>query len=137
MPTTPIPMPVRCAADALSLLSRAMSDPLQAETLAFLLDHRGVGGVVIVVEGTLTPDSVLDVVEVMAQTAERVPHLTSLVVASVRPGSGVLPGDIDRWLEASSIATLHGIELLEWYVMAPHGPECPRDLLGEPERWPR
>jgi hypothetical protein len=59
------------------------------------------------------------------------------VIATVRPHDGVLPGDVDRWLDASSIARDHGIELIEWYVIGPHGTQCPRDLLGEPERWGR
>jgi hypothetical protein len=136
MSVTPSPTPVRCAHDAISLLSLAVVEPLVAETLAFLLDERGIGGVIVAFDGTTTADSVLDIVEVMAQAGERAPRCTSLVVASVRPNSGVLPGDVDRWLEASSIADLHRIELVEWYVVSPFGIECPRDLLGEPERWP-
>jgi hypothetical protein len=130
------PAPIRCAADAIHLLSLAVTDPLATETLAFLLDHKGVGGVLVAVDGTAHPDDVIDVVEVMCQAAHDAPHATSLVVASVRPDSGVLPGDIDRWLEATDVAELQGIELLEWYVIGPHGVECPRDLFGEPERWP-
>lgn len=135
MSVTPSPTPVRSAHDAISLLSLAVVEPLVAETLAFLLDERGIGGVIIAFDGTTTADSVLDIVEVMAQAGERAPNCCSLVVASVRPRSGVLPGDVDRWLEASSIASLHGLDLLEWYVISPYGIECPRDLLGEPERW--
>jgi hypothetical protein len=135
MSVTPSPTPVRSAADAISLLSLAVHDPLRAETLAFLLDDDGIGGVIIAFDGSTTADSVLDIVELMVQAGAGTSHCTSLVVASVRPRSGVLPGDVDRWLEASSIAQLHGLELLEWYVISPHGIECPRDLLGEPERW--
>jgi hypothetical protein len=135
MSVTPSPTPVRSAADAISLLSLAVVEPLEPETLAFLLDRNGVGGVIIAFDGTTTADSVLDIVEVMVRAGERSPQCTSLVVASVRPHSGVLPGDVDRWLEASSIAELRGLELLEWYVISSYGIECPRDLLGEPERW--
>ena len=135
MSVTPSPTTVRSAADAISLLSLAVVDPLAAETLAFLLDDDGIGGVIVVFDGTTSADSVLDIVEVMVRAGAQAPQSTSLVVASVRPSSGVLPGDVDRWLEASSIASLHGLELLEWYVISPFGIECPRDLLGEPERW--
>jgi sugar/nucleoside kinase (ribokinase family) len=131
------PEPVRSSADALHLLSLAVRHPLQPETLAFLLSADGVGGVILAVDGTHRPDDVLDVVEVMAQAGNRVPHAAALVVASVRPESGTLPGDIDRWLEASDLAELHGTRLLEWYIIGPTGAECPRDLLGEPTRWPR
>ena len=134
-PSAP-PAPIRCASDAIHLLSLAVNDPLDTETLAFLLDADGIGGVLVAVDGTLHPDDMLDVVEVMSQAAGSSPRAESLVVASVRPHSGVLPGDIDRWLEATDIAELHGIQLVEWYVVGPHGIECPRDLFGEPERWP-
>jgi hypothetical protein len=133
----PPPTPVRCHADALHLLALAVSRPFEPETLCFVLDAHGVGGVVTVVSGTTTPESVLHVVEFMARAAQGVPRAVSLVAASVRPGGGVLPGDIDRWLEASDIAQQRGVTLLEWYVIGPGGFECPRDLLGEPERWPR
>lgn len=135
MSVTPSPTPVRSAADAISLLSLAVHDPLEAETLAFLLDQHGVGGVILAFEGTTTADSVLDIVDIMVRVSAEASQCTSLVVASVRPASGVLPGDVDRWLEASSIASLHGMALLEWYIISPFGIECPRDLLGEPERW--
>ena len=64
----------------------------------------------------------------------------ALVVASIRPGRGPMPGDVDRWLEASAIADDAGVDLLEWFVIdggAGAGTAwCPRDLLGEPPRWP-
>jgi hypothetical protein len=128
---------VRCGTEALHLLSLAVARPLRHETLCFVLDHQGIGGVVIVVSGTHAPDSVLHVVEFMATAAEGSPRAASLVVASVRPSGGVLPGDVDRWLEASELTDLRGIRLVEWYVVGPGGIECPRDLLGEPERWPQ
>jgi hypothetical protein len=129
-------MPVRGTADALHLLSLAVATPLEHETLAFLLDSNGIGGIITVVSGTEEPDAVVDVVEVMSRAGEGVERARSLVVASVRPASGVLPGDVDRWLECSAIAEECGLQLVEWFVVGPHGVECPRDLLGEPERWP-
>lgn len=135
------PLPVRNGAHALRLLAAARSDPARHETLAFLLDADGIGGVVTVISGTEPPDAMLQIVELMCRAGERVPDLCSLVVASVRPDSDVLAGDVlagdvDRWLEASSIAHGFGLQLLEWYVIGRRGTVCPRDLLGEPERWP-
>lgn len=135
------PMPVRNGAQALRLLAAARSDPARHETLAFLLDADGIGGVVTVISGTEPPDAMLQIVELMCRAGERVPGLCSLVVASVRPHSDVpagdvLAGDVDRWLEASSIAHGFGLQLIEWYVIGRRGTVCPRDLLGEPERWP-
>ena len=85
-----IPAPVRCAADALRVFFLGTTNPLQAETLAFVLDNHGQGGVITIVSGTVDADSVLPVTECMARAAERVDRATALVVASVRPGGCVL-----------------------------------------------
>lgn len=132
-----VPAPVRCAADALRVFFLATTSPLQPETLAFVLDQYGRGGVITIVSGTVDADSVLPVTECMARAAERVEHATALVIASVRPGGCVLPGDLDRWMEASTLAAAYGISLLEWFIITESGALCPRDLLGEPERWSR
>lgn len=130
------PLPVRNAADALHVLSLAIERPLCAETHAFLLDDRGVGGLLVVVSGTHHPTAMLDVVEVMATAGERVPPLSGLVVATVRPQGGFEATDVDLWFEASDLARLHGIDLLEWFVVGPGGFDTPRTRTAEPERWP-
>jgi len=137
MPSSSVsrPMPVRRAADALFLLGLAATDPLRRAIYTFFLDRNGIGGVITEVTGTDDPDAVLDVVEVMATAAQGIDRDLSLVVATVRPDAGVLPGDIDRWLEASATCARFGVALVEWFVISPDGVECPRDLLGEPERW--
>lgn len=129
------PAPVRCGTDALRVILLAAAQPMEAETLAFVLDAHGRGGVITVVSGTTEPDSVLAVVECLARAAAGVPSAAGLVLATVRPHGGVLPGDIDRWLEASALAEAHGVRLVEWYVINRSGAQSPRDLLGEPERW--
>lgn len=137
-PAAPVsvrPAPVRCGTDALRVLFLSASQPLEPETLAFLLDRNGHGSVITVVSGTVDPDSVLAVTECLAHAAEGLPHATALVLATVRPTGCVLPGDIDRWLEASDLAAAHGVDLIEWYIIGASGAQCPRDLLGEPERW--
>jgi hypothetical protein len=127
--------PVLDAADALAIISLAIHDPLRPEIVAFLLDATGRGGTIVVVTDATLPDAVVGVVETMCMAAAGNPELCRLVVATVRPCGATRPGDVDRWLEASAIADVHGIELVEWFVIGPAGPECPRDLLGEPERW--
>ncbi|MBI5090689.1 MAG: hypothetical protein HZB15_18005 [Actinobacteria bacterium] len=127
--------PVLDAADALSLFDLAMHRPLRPEIIAILLDATGRGGTIVVVTEADDPDAVVSVVETMSLAAQADPGLCRLVVATVKPGSATQPGDIDRWLEASAVADVHGVELVEWFVIGPAGPECPRDLLGEPERW--
>lgn len=131
------PAPVRSGTDALRVLFLSASQPLEPETLAFLLDRHGNGSVITVVSGTVEPDSVLAVAECLSRAAEGSPRAAALVLATVRPSGCVLPGDIDRWLEASALAATHGVDLIEWYVIGASGAQCPRDLLGEPERWSR
>ncbi len=134
--SVPSPMPVRSAGAALFLLGLAIGDPPEAETLAFLLDEQGMGGIVLAFQGTESPDMMLHIVDFMSLAGERIPEVTSLVVASFRPGGGIVPGDLDRWLEASTRCAERGLRLTEWFVLGDMGPECPRDLLGEPPRWP-
>ncbi|MBI4884492.1 MAG: hypothetical protein HY826_10620 [Actinobacteria bacterium] len=129
------PLPVRCAADALRVVFMAVTQPLQPETLAFVLDAHGRGGVITVISGTVDADSILPVAECMSRAAERVDTATALVLASIRPGGCVLPGDLDRWMEASTLAATYGITLIEWFVVTESGAQSPRELLGEPERW--
>ena len=134
--STPSPMPVRSAGAALFLLGLASRETTESETMAFLLDDHGMGGVVVAFEGTESPDAMLLIVDVMSLAGEGVADITSLVVASFRPGGGIVPGDLDRWLEASTVCAARGLELTEWFVIGQMGPVCPRDLLGEPPRWP-
>jgi hypothetical protein len=127
--------PITGADDALAVISLAMDHPLTHETIAFGLDGDRCGNVITVVSCTESPDAVIDVVEVLCRSMEMQPRGTGLVVASIRPWAATLPGDVDRWLEASAVAESFGIELVEWFVIGPPGAECPRELIGEPERW--
>jgi len=131
----PRPAPVRCGTDALRVLLLSASQPLEHETLVFLLDRHGNGSVITVVSGTVDPDAVLAVAECIARAAESLPHAEAMVLATVRPAGHVLPGDLDRWMEASDIVKSHGVALIEWYIIGASGAQSPRDLLGEPERW--
>ncbi len=128
--------PVRSATDALALVSLAIDHPLCHETVVIVLDGDRRGSVITVVSGTEHVD-MCTVVETFctAATAEPPSCASSLIVATVRPGGATRPGDVDRWLEASALTETFGIELLEWFIIGPAGPECPRDLIGELERW--
>jgi hypothetical protein len=132
--------PIRSATEAIAVVSLAIHRPLEAETVAFFLDDNSRSSTITVVSGTTEPDSVLTVAECMALAAARLPSLCGIVLASVRPGAApnlpaTLPGDIDRWIEANEITELHGVELIEWFVIGPAGVDSPRELLGEPQRW--
>lgn len=138
MRTHPVSAPptVRSAAAARRLLRPLVAPPDTQQTLAFLLDHRWVGGLIVAVEHTHLPEHLLGVVEVMSLAGARTPPMRSLVVATVRPDGGLHPDDGDLWLEASHTAQRHGILLVDWFVVGSRGFQCPRDLLGEPPRWP-
>ena len=132
--------PIRSSTDAIAIVSLAIHRPLVAETIAFFLDETSRSNTITVVSGTTGPDSVLTVAECMAVAGARSPSLCGVVLATVRPNAPpnvppTLPGDIDRWVEANEITESHGIELIEWFVVGPSGVDCPRDLLGEPQRW--
>jgi hypothetical protein len=139
--------PIDNAADALAVVHLALRHPLQPEIIAFVLDGDKRGSVIVSVTDVDDDDAVFRVVDLMCQALagsrarsaepdrEVEPTGFGLVVATVRPEGGVVTGDTYRWLEAGSIAADHGVELVEWFVIGPDGPACPRALLGEPERW--
>jgi hypothetical protein len=132
--------PIRSATDAIAVVSIAIHRPLEAETIAFFLDHTSRSNTITVVSGTTDPDSVLSVAECMSLAGARLPTLCGVVLATVRPDAApnlpaTLPGDIDRWIEANEITESNGIELIEWFIVGPAGIDCPRELLGEPQRW--
>lgn len=129
--------PIRSSIDALAVVALAIHRPPEAETIAFLLDETSCSNTITIVSGTTEPDSVLSVAECMAVAGGGSATLCGVVLATVRPrATGImLPGDVERWLQACSITESHGIELIEWFIIAPGGVECPRELLGEPDRW--
>ena len=132
----PLPAPVRSGTEALRVMLLATGRPLEPETLAFFLDDEGVGGVITVVSGTTEADAVLPVTECLARAAEGVEWARSMVVATVRPGGGPCPGDAERWQQLVEVTARSGVRLIEWFVIGAHGVHCPRDLTGQPERWP-
>jgi hypothetical protein len=128
--------PILSSLEALRVVSLAIHRPLEAETIAFFLDETCCSSTITIVSGTTEPDSIVSVAECMAVAASRSPSLCGVVLATVRPGTtGTLPGDLDRWIEVDTITESHGIELVEWFIIGAAGVECPRELLGEAERW--
>jgi hypothetical protein len=133
--------PIDSPRAALAVIDLAMRRPLADETIALVLDEDRRGNTIVVVDGTADPDALVEVVERMAASIAGTGLPGCLVVATVRPGGGPLPGDDQRWLEASDIADDLGVELIDWFVIAGDKPSviantsCPRDLLGEIPRW--
>lgn len=130
------PAPVRCAADAVAVVALALHAPPVDETICFLLDDDGVGGVVIAVEGTAAPDDVLEVVARVAAAADGTPT-RRLVVASVRPQGSVRRDDRQRWRAIVDTAGSLGVEVVEWLVVDHERRVlAPRALAGDPMPWP-
>lgn len=135
--------PIVTADQALAVFRLAMSDPLTAETLVMFIDHNGCGHDLVSVGGTTEPNHVIDVAETMAMCASVNTDIRGLIMATVRPGDGLVDGDGDGdgedddhlWLEAADAVHQTGLVLIEWFVIGRHGVHSPRELLGVAARW--
>jgi len=128
-----VPTLLTSAADALEVVAAALHVPERVETIALLLDDDRRGRTVVVVDGTEPADSLIEVVECLCDAMSD--EGGQLVVASVRPSLGLVPGDTDRWLEASAIADDRGCTLLDWFVVRDRIACRVGDLIAEPSRW--
>ena len=127
--------PIDSPGEALTLVDFTMKHPPQSDTIAILLDHERRGLTIFTVTGTTDPDAIFALLDIIVDVGEGgSDQLGGVILASIRPGGQVEPGDVDRWLEASEIAEVGGLELVEWFVIG-SDIACPRDLLGEPPRW--
>ena len=135
--------PIQSAADALAVL--ALGAPYGDDTIVILLDADRCGTSVMVVTDTIGPDALFRVIDccigVSAQYsgAPKKPGAVfdAVILASSRPDGDAEPDDVHRWLEASDQCRAGGLKLVEWFVLGRSGPTCPRQLVGEPERWTR
>jgi hypothetical protein len=135
--------PIVTPAAALAVIDLARSWPPRDEIIAFLLDerHRGMGVIVDLTE-IRAPADVLAVAELLGETgashtADGRCSAESIVIASVRLHEASVLDDVDLWEQLSNLLDSYGITLLEWFVITPAAVMCPRDVLGEPDRWPR
>jgi hypothetical protein len=133
---------IHTAAQALAVVAVGLSQHPEDETIAFFLDdtHRG-NGLLLNISGTGDPESAPAVVELLAEIAALQTGAgrpcASLVLATVRSGGGLLlPDDGERWVRCSDLADATGVTLLEWFVITGHQVRLPRELTGEPDRWP-
>jgi len=125
--------PIRSAEDALAVL--ALAAPFGHDTIVILLDADRCGTSVMVVTDTVDPDALFGVIAACVAAAPPDTPIEAMVVASSRPDGDVEPDDAHRWLEASDQCRAGGLELVEWFVLGRSGPQHPRELFGEPERW--
>jgi hypothetical protein len=122
-------------ADALDAVARLMSQPMSDEVIVLTLDRRRRPVTALVVHAADDHDAVLVALAHAIDNYDDAGSVVSVVAASTRTDSGVVPDDIDRWFEACVIAESRDVELIEWFVMSADAVECPRDLIGQPARW--
>lgn len=135
--SAPRPLPIVDSAEvALATIAQAAHHPARTEVIALLLTTDYVGHTIVVVDGTTSPDAVVEVTELLVEAAAEAGREHVIVLASVRPGDGPLPGDVDRWIELSDLAESHGCELVDWFIISDRVVWCPRDFMVEPPRWP-
>jgi hypothetical protein len=128
--------PVDDARSALALVAAAIDRPLLPQMLVAFLDDFALGTRLMIVDNVHGRGVTASVTAAACHIAlSEIPGTAQLVLASVRPGGGVEADDVDQWLEASAVADFYGLRLVEWYVISEQGFCCPRDLIGEPERW--
>lgn len=131
--------PITDPGSALEIIGLAAHLPPRDETIVVALDDAACGTAILVVADTTRPDAVLDVVELVASSADGGARASGLIVASMRVSGrsrlfDASRDDADRWLEMSALADDAGLELVEWFVFDDRI-RCPRDLLGIPPRW--
>lgn len=126
--------PITSPYSALAVIISALSEPSRFETIIVTLDRERRGRVLLVVTGTAEADSLLGVADMLAELAVGDPDAGGVVVASVRPGGGLEPGDFERWQEVDEICSDAGMDLVEWFVLG-SSIHCPREIGGVVPRW--
>jgi hypothetical protein len=132
------PAPLTDAEAALAVVRLAASDPPRPETVVLFLDDAHVGRACCIVSGTTAADDVLDVGALTAEVAGRSPDLHAAVLATVRTGrAGARPeNDVARWRALLELFDDVGVELLDWFVLAPGAPVVSlRTFTGMSSQW--
>lgn len=128
--------PILSAEDALAVFSLELTAPLTFRTLAMFIDSSGCGGRLMIISGTDEPHMVVDVADMLAVAAAGRAHISGMVLASIRPGGGVLPDDDTLWFEMDAVLQEHCLVLLDWLVVGRGGTRSMIEELGVPSRWP-
>jgi hypothetical protein len=140
--------PINGRRDAVSVFSRAASEPARPQTIALLLDQELIPRTCIVVDETTDPDDVMEVARLVVEVVEQEIAIQAVALASIRvhavgadqPAGASLDererDDVDRWLELLELFDEVGVEVLDWYVLLDGRAESLRGLAGMPSLWP-
>lgn len=99
------------------------------------LDRQHCGHELVSVVDTTEPSHIIQVADTMAFCASANADITGLVIATVRPGGGLLADDDDLWLEAADAVEASGLTLVDWLVIGRGGAKSPRERMGLASRW--
>ena len=128
--------PICSAGDALAVFALQLAHPLSPETLAMFVDASGCATSLVTVSGTVEPGHLVDVAEMLATVLGGRADISGVVLASVRPGGGVLTDDDTLWFEADAALNDGALVLYDWLVIGRGGTRSMREELGVPSRWP-
>lgn len=126
--------PIDSAEVAYALIAQLSNSIDRDRTLAILLDHEHRGISIVDVDGTIDPDAVLVVADVITEFAASRPEIGAAIIATVRPGGSMNRHDPVRWVEASEVCELGGVELLDWVIVG-RQVVSPRAVSGAADRW--
>jgi len=126
--------PLRSPFDALLLIMLLLEHDAQNETLVLVLDDARRGIAVMRVTGTGDPDTLLGVVDQVAEASRASSEAAAIVLVSARQCSAVGIDDMHRWHEADESCADADLELIEWFVVG-NEVTCPRVLCGVDSRW--
>lgn len=123
---------ITSATQALSVFSLAIMRPLRPETLVLMMSHdrRGVGLFALNSGGDLR--SLIDHVVGRCATEDTA---RAVAIASVRPQQQSHFQCDNEWTVSRNICQRAGIQLIDWFVIEPHGVHCPRIVAHEPSAW--
>jgi hypothetical protein len=137
-PTRPgASIPLRSPDDALRVVLAAMATPPEAETIVLLLDPARRGNVCLVCRGATSADQVASLVPILVPAAANEPSVGAVVLATVRPGLGVVVGGDDQVAFGAMRQELGGagIDLLDWFVLDGELIASVAELTGACWRW--
>jgi hypothetical protein len=105
--------------DALRVVFTALDEPRRPETIVLLLDDDHRGSVVLLVSDVGEPSEVRQLVALLVEVARTSPTLRAVVLATSRPGGGVMPAGDDEQAFATMRHDLAeaGVELVDWFLV--------------------
>jgi len=124
--------PITSATQALSVFSLALTRPFRPETLILMMnhEHRGVG-----LFAVNSGDDLRTLIDHIVGRCATEDTTRAIAIASVRSQwlthfqCGI------EWATSREICQRAGVQLVDWFVVGPHGVHCPRICAHQPGQW--